>query len=126
MWGTTDGWAAGAIISTTADLERFTNALFQGRIVRRGPPLEEMFTLPQVTDFKTGAPAAYSVGLSMKKLGGREVWGKTGGRWGYTTVIASTRDGSRTLVYSVNATDAKGQDMNKVAQSVMVATYGRT
>jgi D-alanyl-D-alanine carboxypeptidase len=124
VWGTTDGWAAGDIISTTADLERFTKALFQGRVVR-GPLLEEMFTLPRVTDFRSGDPAAYSVGLSMKKLGGREVWGKTGGRWGYNAAIASTRNGSRTLVYSVNSTDAKGQDMNKVAQHIMVAVYGR-
>ncbi|MFI6855618.1 serine hydrolase domain-containing protein [Streptomyces sp. NPDC050416] len=124
VWGSTDGWAAGAIISTTADLERFTKALFQGRVVR-GPLLEEMFTLPRVTDFGTGEPAAYSVGLSMKVLGGREVWGKTGGRWGYNAAIASTRDGSRTLVYSVNSTDAKGQDMNKVAENIMVAVYGR-
>jgi D-alanyl-D-alanine carboxypeptidase len=124
VWGTTDGWAAGDIVSTTADLERFTDALFQGRVVR-GPLLEEMFTLPEVTDFRTGKPAAYSVGLSMKVLGGREVWGKTGGRWGYNAAIASTRDGSRTLVYSVNSTDAKGQDMNKVAEHLMVAVYGR-
>ncbi|MDQ0960685.1 D-alanyl-D-alanine carboxypeptidase [Streptomyces sp. B4I13] len=124
VWGTTDGWAAGDIVSTTADLERFTQALFGGRVVR-GPLWEEMLTLPKVADFKSGAPAAYSVGLSMKKLGGREVWGKTGGRWGYNTAIASTRDGSRTLVYSVNSTDAKGQDMNEVAQNIMVAAYGR-
>ncbi|MFG2573392.1 serine hydrolase domain-containing protein [Streptomyces sp. NPDC048481] len=124
VWGTTDGWAAGDIISTTADLERFTRALFGGRVVR-GPLLEEMFTLPKVADLKSGAPAAYSVGLSMKKLGGREVWGKTGGRWGYNAAIASTRDGSRTLVYSVNSTNAKGQDMNEVAQNIMVAAYGR-
>ncbi|WP_107400479.1 serine hydrolase domain-containing protein, partial [Streptomyces africanus] len=124
VWGSTDAWAAGDLISTTADLERFTDALFQGRIVR-GPLLEEMFTLPQVTDSKTGKPAAYSVGLSMKVLGGREVWGKTGGRWGYNAAIASTRGGSRTLVYSVNSTDAKGQDMNKVAENIMVAVYGR-
>jgi D-alanyl-D-alanine carboxypeptidase len=124
VWGSTDGWAAGDIVSTTADLERFTDALFQGRVVR-GPLLEEMFTLPEVTDFRTGKPAAYSIGLSMKELGGREVWGKTGGRWGYNTAIASTRDGSRTLVYSVNSTDAKGQDMNKVAENIMVAVYGR-
>ncbi|MER6140464.1 serine hydrolase domain-containing protein [Streptomyces sparsogenes] len=123
VWGTTDGWAAGDLISTTADLERFTKALFQGRVVR-GPLLEEMFTLPKVADFRTGAPAAYSVGLSMKELGGREVWGKTGGRWGYNAAIASTRDGSRTLVYSVNSTDAKGQDTNKVALNIMVATFG--
>ncbi|MDT9690944.1 serine hydrolase domain-containing protein [Streptomyces sp. P9(2023)] len=123
VWGATDGWAAGDLISTTADLERFTRALFQGRVVR-GPLLEEMFTLPQVTDFRSGDPAAYSAGLSMKKLGGREVWGKTGGRWGYNAAIASTRNGSRTLVYSVNSTDAKGQDMNRVALALMVAAYG--
>ncbi|QLH19859.1 serine hydrolase [Streptomyces sp. Rer75] len=123
VWGATDGWAAGDIISTTADLERFTKALFRGRVVR-GPLLREMFTLPKVPDV-SGAPAAYSVGLSMQKLGGREVWGKTGGRWGYNTAIASTRDGSRTLVYSVNSTDAKGQDMNEVAMNIMVAAYGK-
>ncbi|MFD8222867.1 serine hydrolase domain-containing protein [Streptomyces massasporeus] len=124
VWGATDGWAAGDIVSTTADLETFTRALFRGRVVR-GPLLEEMFTLPEVTDFRTGKPAAYSAGLSMKVLGGREVWGKTGGRWGYNTAIASTRDGSRTLVYSVNSTDAKGQAMNRTAENIMVAAYGR-
>ncbi|GAB7103224.1 serine hydrolase domain-containing protein [Streptomyces phaeofaciens JCM 4814] len=124
VWGTTDGWAAGDLVSTTADLERFTKALFRGRVVR-GPLLEEMFTLPPVTAFGSGDPAAYSVGLSMKRLGGREVWGKTGGRWGYNTAIASTRDGSRVLVYSVNSTDAKGSDMNQVALNLMVAAFGR-
>ncbi len=123
VWGTTDGWAAGDLVSTTADLERFTRELFAGRLVR-GPLLEEMFTLPRVPDVKTGAPAAYSAGLSMKRLGGREVWGKTGGRWGYNAAVASTRDGARTLVYSVNSTDAKGQDMNPTALGLMVAAYG--
>ncbi|MFE1549328.1 serine hydrolase domain-containing protein [Streptomyces sp. NPDC058718] len=123
VWGTTDGWAAGDIVSTTADLERFTRALFKGGVVR-GPLLEEMFTLPKVPDLKSGDPAAYSAGLSMKRLGGREVWGKTGGRWGYNSAIASTRDGARTLVYSVNSTDAKGQDMNPTALGLMVAAYG--
>ncbi|MFF0473092.1 serine hydrolase domain-containing protein [Streptomyces sp. NPDC004284] len=122
-WGTSESWAAGDLVSTTADLEHFTKALFKGRVVR-GPLLEEMFTLPKVPDLQSGDPAAFSVGLSMKKLGGREVWGKTGGRWGYNTAIASTRDGARTLVYSVNATDAKGQDMNKTALRLMVSAYG--
>ncbi|MEU3398496.1 serine hydrolase domain-containing protein [Streptomyces filamentosus] len=123
VWRATDGWAAGDLISTTADLERFTRALFAGRVVR-GPLLEEMFTLPRVADLTSGAPAAYSAGLSMKRLGGREVWGKTGGRWGYNAAIASTRHGERTLVYSVNATDAKGQDMNRTALGLMIAAYG--
>ncbi|MEU7073807.1 serine hydrolase domain-containing protein [Streptomyces narbonensis] len=123
VWGVTDGWAAGDLVSTTADLERFTRALFAGRVVR-GPLLEEMFTLPEVPDVKSGAPAAFSSGLAMKRLGGREVWGKTGGRWGYNAAIASTRHGERTLVYSVNSTDAKGQDTNRTALKVMVAAYG--
>ncbi|MER7724458.1 serine hydrolase domain-containing protein [Streptomyces sp. NPDC096323] len=125
VWGASDAWAAGDLISTTADLERFTRALFGGQVVR-GPLLEAMFTLPDasVREYGTGRPAAFGAGLSVMTLGGREVWGKTGGRWGYNTAIAATRDLSRTLVYSVNATDAKGSDMNATAMNVVVAAFG--
>ncbi|MCM2411387.1 hypothetical protein [Streptomyces sp. RKAG290] len=100
-------------------------ALFGGRVVR-GPLLEEMFTLPgsSVREYGTGKPAAYGAGLSVMTLGGREVWGKTGGRWGYNTVIAATRGLSRTLVYSVDATDAKGEGMNATAMKIVVAAFG--
>ncbi|MFD7014374.1 serine hydrolase domain-containing protein [Streptomyces sp. NPDC059928] len=129
VWGAGDTFAAGDLISTTADLERFTRALFTGHVVRAAQ-LKEMFTLPgpSVRDVKTGKPAAYSVGLSTMRLGGHDVWGKTGGRWGYNTVIAATMSPTgtltRTLVYSVNSTDAKGSDMNPTAMHVMTATFG--
>lgn len=125
VWGPTDGWAAGDIISTTADLERFTTALFGGRVVR-GPLLEEMFTLPDasVRTYGSGKPAQFSAGLSVLTLGGRQVWGKSGGRWGYNTAVAATRDLSRTLVYSVGATDAKGKDANATAMGIAVAAFG--
>ncbi|WP_446041849.1 serine hydrolase domain-containing protein [Streptomyces sp. SID1121] len=125
VWGATESWAAGDLISSTADLERFVRALFRGRVVPR-PQLAEMFTLPAgpVRQYGSGEPAAYSAGLSVITLGGRQVWGKTGSRWGYTTAIAATRDLSRTLVYSVNATDAKGEGMNPRALSLMVAAFG--
>ncbi|MCI4040603.1 serine hydrolase domain-containing protein [Streptomyces sp. TRM75563] len=125
VWGPTDGWAAGDIISTTADLERFTTALFGGRVVR-GPLLEEMFTLPDasVRTYGSGEPARFSTGLSVLTLGGRQVWGKSGGRWGYSTAVAATRDLSRTLVYSVGATDAKGKDANATAMGIAVAAFG--
>lgn len=55
---------------------------------------------------------------------GRRVWGKTGGRWGYNTAVGATRDLARTLVYTVNATDAKGQDTNPTALKLMVAAFG--
>ncbi|PVE04961.1 hypothetical protein Y717_08410 [Streptomyces scopuliridis RB72] len=65
-------------------------ALFRGRVVPE-PQLEEMFTLPDpsVRDHVSGDPAAYSAGLSVKTLGGRQVWGKTGGRWAYHSSMVS-------------------------------------
>jgi len=124
-WGQTESYAAGDIISTTADLERFLRALFTGRVVPR-PQLEEMFTLPaaSVREYGSGAPASYSAGLSVITLGGREVWGKTGSRYGYTSAIAATRDLSRTMVLDVGATDAKGEDMNSTELALIVAAFG--
>ncbi|MEU6863114.1 serine hydrolase domain-containing protein [Streptomyces sp. NPDC046876] len=124
-WNSSGRWAAGDIISTTADLERFTVALFSGRVVPKAQ-LEEMFTVPQVKDFATGEDAALTAGMSRIVLpDGTVAWGKTGGRHGYTTAIGATRDLSRTLVYSVNATDAKGKDMNKVAYGIVAAAFAK-
>ncbi|MGW7438115.1 serine hydrolase domain-containing protein [Streptomyces sp. NPDC054849] len=124
-WNSLDRWAAGDIISTTADLERFTTALFSGRIVPKAQ-LEEMFRVPEVKDFTSGKSAALTAGLSKLVLpDGTVAWGKTGGRHGYNTAIGATRDLSRTLVYSVNATDAKGQDMNKVALGIVMAAFAK-
>ncbi|MFJ5550420.1 serine hydrolase domain-containing protein [Streptomyces sp. NPDC093225] len=122
-WGQTGEKAAGDIISTTADLERFTFALFRGRVVPE-PQLEEMFTVPDVKDFATGGPARLTAGLSRIVLpDGTVAWGKTGGRYGYNTAMGGTRDLSRTLVYSVNSTDAKGESMNPVALRILMAAF---
>ncbi|MFE9250062.1 serine hydrolase domain-containing protein [Streptomyces sp. NPDC007088] len=125
VWGQTGSWAAGDLVSTTADLERLMTALFRGRVVR-GPALEEMFTLPggRVRMYGSDDPAAYSAGLSMLRLGGREVWAKTGSRYGYLTGVAATRDLSRTLVYSVNDTDAKGSGMSDRVLALAGAAFG--
>ncbi|MET9293338.1 serine hydrolase domain-containing protein [Streptomyces sp. NPDC003077] len=119
VWSTTDTWSAGALISTTADLERFVGALFNGRIVR-GPLLKEMFTLPTL---KKGT-AMYSVGLTQWKMGGRQVWGKSGGRWGYNAGFAAPQDLSRTLVYSINSIDAKAEQRNRLIPKIAVAAFG--
>ncbi|GAA5058463.1 serine hydrolase domain-containing protein [Streptomyces similanensis] len=111
-WNQADRWAAGDMISTTADLERLVRALFSGRVVPR-PQLREMFTLPRHIE-----GAVYSAGLQRFEYGGRVYWLKSGARYGYSTMIAATRDLSRTLVYSVNSTDAKGEEMNPVAERI--------
>ncbi|MBW8799722.1 MAG: beta-lactamase family protein [Streptomyces sp.] len=115
-WNQADRFAAGDMISTTADLERLLTSLFRGRIVPPGPQLEEMFTVPAGIE-----GATYSAGLQRFAHAGRVYWVKSGSRYGYSAVLAGTRDLSRTLVYSVNATDAKGEDTNPVAERIALA-----
>jgi D-alanyl-D-alanine carboxypeptidase len=64
-----------------------------------------------------------SAGLQYYEKNGVALWLKTGARPGYSTVIATTPDLSRTLVYSINATDAKSEDMNPVADRLLRATF---
>lgn len=124
-WNSSDRWAAGDIISTTADLERFTKALFGERIVPAAQ-LEQMFTVPAVKNVADGKAATLTAGLSRIVLpDGTVAWGKSGGRHGYNTGIGATRDLSRTLVYSVNSTNAKGEDTNPVVLGIVMAAFAK-
>ncbi|MFI5657798.1 serine hydrolase domain-containing protein [Streptomyces sp. NPDC051684] len=115
-WVQADRSAAGDMISTTADLERLLTALFRGRVVPAAQ-LKEMFRVP------AGIPGAtMSAGLQRIDIDGRVHWGKSGARYGYSTGMAATQDLSRTVVYSVNSTDAKGEEMNPVAQRIIMAS----
>ncbi|MFE1839293.1 serine hydrolase domain-containing protein [Streptomyces sviceus] len=115
-WNQADRFAAGDMISTTADLERLLTGLFRGRIVPR-PQLREVFSIP--SDI-TGA--SYSAGgLQRFESGGKVYWAKSGGRYGYNSALAATRDLSRTVVYSVNSTDAKSEDANPVVVRIITA-----
>ncbi|MET8561552.1 serine hydrolase domain-containing protein [Streptomyces flaveolus] len=116
-WNMSDRFAAGDMISTTADLERLLVGLFRGRVVPE-PWLKEMFTLPDVPG------ARYGAALERFEVNSKVIWGKTGSRPGYATVIAATRDLSRTLVYSVNSTDAKGDGL-AVAQRFAFPAFNR-
>ncbi|MFD7030833.1 serine hydrolase domain-containing protein [Streptomyces sp. NPDC059917] len=121
-WNASSEFAAGDLISTTADLERFTVALFSGRIVPKAQ-LEEMFTVPAVKN-TAGEDADQTAGMKRFVLpGGVVAWGKTGARPGYNTVIGGTRDLSRTLVYSLNSTDAKAREMNPIAEKLVMAAF---
>ncbi|WP_328501434.1 beta-lactamase family protein [Streptomyces sp. NBC_00457] len=118
-WNQADRWAAGDMISTTADLERLIDTLFRGRIVPQ-PQLREMFTVPRVKD-TTMKDATMSAGLQRFVYEGKVYWIKTGARYGYSTAIGATRGLSRTVVYSLNDTNAKDQDMNPVAERIVGA-----
>ncbi|MEV5976805.1 serine hydrolase domain-containing protein [Streptomyces sp. NPDC052114] len=117
-WNQYDRFAAGDMISSTADLEVFTRALFGGDILPE-PQLKEMLTVPEKIK-----GAVFGAGLQRMRIGDRMVWLKTGARYGYSTIIAATEDGRRTLVHSVNATDAKAEGMNPVAERIARAALG--
>ncbi|WIX81570.1 serine hydrolase domain-containing protein [Amycolatopsis carbonis] len=116
-------WAAGEMISTTADLDKFLIALFQGRLVPK-PVLQRMFTVPNVTAFGTDDPAIYSQGLMTSTVNGVTVWGKTGSRYGYTNGIWATRDLQRRSVYSINTTDKDFDGQPEIVQKLALAIGG--
>ncbi|WP_214410064.1 serine hydrolase domain-containing protein [Sphaerisporangium fuscum] len=120
-------WAAGEMISTTDDLDRFMTALFRGRLL---PPaqLEKMFTVRDGVVMYDGdddpgndKPAAYTMGMTVMKLtGGATIYGKTGSRYGYSTGMFATRDLQRRIVASVNST-TKGD--SALLQTIGLAAF---
>jgi len=119
-WNMSDRWAAGDMISTTADLERLFLGLFRGKVVPQPLLKQEMLTLPKVEEGK----ATMSAGLQYYEQDGLTLWLKSGSRPGYRTMIATTPDLSRTLVHSINAIDAKSVAMNPVEERILRAAFG--
>ena len=89
----TVGYAAGEMISTTADLNRFTAALLGGRLL---PPA-------QLAEMTRSVPDAdYGLGMQMITTScGVTVYGHTGGLGTYGTFAFATRDGRKRLANSV-------------------------
>ncbi|MGX7827236.1 serine hydrolase domain-containing protein [Actinokineospora sp. 24-640] len=84
-------WAAGAMISTTADLDRFYAALLSGRVLAPAQ-LAEMTTTVE----------GYGLGLHETPLPcGGSVWGHNGGIPGYATFVMSTEDATTRVEMSV-------------------------
>lgn len=88
--------SAGAIVSTTDDLNRFYAALLTGRLL---PPaqLQQMKQTVQ-----TGPHDGYGLGLSSAQVCGETIWGHSGSAPGYHTVSFSTADASRQITISTN------------------------
>ncbi|UNO39852.1 serine hydrolase domain-containing protein [Streptomyces sp. MST-110588] len=89
--------AAGEIISTADDLNRFQHALMRGRLL---PPAQ----LDKMLD---GAPAggggAYGLGVDSLKLScGVTVYGHTGRTNGSLSATTGTKDGSHRLTFQIN------------------------
>lgn len=75
-WKNEMAFSAGAIISTPADLTRFMNELFQGKIVSKK-------SLNLMTEIKDG----YGAALMQFPFGDRKYFGHTGGIEGFRSVV---------------------------------------
>ncbi|EDY50995.1 beta-lactamase [Streptomyces clavuligerus] len=94
------GWAAGDMISTTTDLNRFFGALMRGRLLPQRQ-LDAMLTA--VPSSSHPLYSGYGLGIyTVRNACGAELWSHSGGVVGAGTEAVTTRDGRHTLTYNVN------------------------
>jgi D-alanyl-D-alanine carboxypeptidase len=93
--------AAGSLVSTPADLDRFITALFDGRLVKPAQLAEMTHTLPFTQGFGLGVESSAT-------SCGRTTWGHGGYIQGFTGEVTSTLDGTRRL--EVYATPVASND----------------
>ncbi|MFE6161547.1 serine hydrolase domain-containing protein [Streptomyces sp. NPDC056486] len=99
------GWAAGQMISTNSDLNRFFTALLAGRLLPAAQLAEMRTTVPAGAPFASGA--RYGLGLVSTPLScGGVYWGHGGSTTGYETRGGVTADGrAANIAVTVQPTD---------------------
>jgi D-alanyl-D-alanine carboxypeptidase len=119
-------WAAGAMISTATDLNRFFGALLGGRLLP--PALQRALVATRPThDWLPNA--GYGVGLSSLRLpDGRTLWGMGGALFGSWSYSYGTRDGAHLLTVNANGDWAEGgwDDPIGVFTELLIAEFGTT
>ncbi|MFD3945989.1 serine hydrolase domain-containing protein [Streptomyces sp. NPDC058579] len=101
------GWAAGQLISTNSDLNRFFTALLTGRLLPAAQLAEMRTTVPVGT-----SGLKYGLGLTSRPLScGGVYWGHGGDIAGYETRGGATDDGraANVAVTSIPTDDAAAQ-----------------
>ncbi|MGV9454809.1 serine hydrolase domain-containing protein [Streptomyces sp. NPDC003635] len=92
-------YAAGEMISDSADLNRFYTALLKGRLLP-AEQLKEMKTTVKVAEIPN---AGYGLGLIERELTcGTTVWGHGGGIHGSVSEAVTTADGRHSLSFNFN------------------------
>ncbi|CAM5278682.1 serine hydrolase domain-containing protein [Streptomyces abikoensis] len=94
------GWAAGEIISTTGDLNRFYGALIGGKLL----PAAQQRELQTTVSTRGQMPGArYGLGVAEIPLScGVTVWSHTGGIHGSVSLAAATAGGKHTAAFNLN------------------------
>ncbi len=117
----TVSWAqsAGAVISSTRDLDTFFSALLRGRLTSAAQ-LEQMQQWTPVNSTQ-----GYGLGLRRRDLScGVSVYGHTGTVQGYYTYSFTSKDGSRSVTALAN-TSNNGTVLNTMARTLESAFCGK-
>jgi D-alanyl-D-alanine carboxypeptidase len=107
-------WAAGELVATAADVNRFFAGLLGGQLLGAAE-LAAMLT----TVDNGGPDRGYGLGLGRRDLGdGTVVWGHNGGIFGYLTSSFHTVDGSRQCTFSRTMADAAAPEADDLVAEV--------
>jgi D-alanyl-D-alanine carboxypeptidase len=107
-------WAAGEIVSTAADLDRFYAAVLGGELLAE-PDQEAMLSVSP-----SGERYGYGLGIERRELpDGQVLWGHTGGFYGYLTVSYHSADLTRQLTLSYTGTNAKPPETDQVLAGLL-------
>lgn len=114
-WSPSWAWAAGALVSTAADLARFYGALLGGEVLQPAQ-LQEMKTTVAIP----GAPSgfAYGLGLGADLSDCGRAFGHTGGVPGYTSIAYSSEDGSHQAVVLINTSPGDHRLATRLGEAV--------
>ncbi len=114
------GWAAGQLISTTSDLNRFFTELLAGHLLPPAQLAQMRTTVPAESTFGPGA--RYGLGLVSRPLPcGGLYWGHGGSFPGYETRGGATADGrAANIAVTVQLTDeAARQRVDRVVETAL-------
>jgi D-alanyl-D-alanine carboxypeptidase len=102
------GGAAGEMISTVDDANRFLRALIGGKVLRPAQLAEMLATVPTNADFEKNWPGVrYGLGIMFVPNSCGGSWTHGGDIHGFKTRNGVTTDGSRSVMVSINTDSLK-------------------
>jgi D-alanyl-D-alanine carboxypeptidase len=114
------GDAAGALVTTERDLDRFFTALFDGRLLPPEQLAAMRDTVPVGEDYEVAFPGLrYGLGLMQEPLScGGHRWGHGGDIDGGTVRDGVTEDGRRSIVVSASGTTSDDEQLLRAEAAV--------
>lgn len=118
-WDPSWAWAAGQMVSTNSDLNRFFTALLAGHLLPKAQLGQMRTTVPASYPFPAGA--RYGLGLVSTPLAcGGVYWGHGGSMTGYETRGGATEDGrAANVAVTVQPSQATKERMDEVVDTAL-------